>query len=39
MVGQPVVQALATATMDGGGLALGPEPADVVAGNQAGELR
>lgn len=23
---------------DGGGLALGPEPADVVAGNQAGEL-
>jgi hypothetical protein len=37
MVGRPVVQAL-HGDDDGGGLALGPEPADVVAGNQAGEL-
>ena len=37
MVGRPVVQAL-HGDDDGEGLALGPEPADVVAGNQAGEL-
>jgi hypothetical protein len=37
MVGRPVVQAL-HGDDDGGGLALGPEPTDVVAGNQAGEL-
>ena len=37
MAGRPVVQAL-HGDDDGGGLALGPEPADVVAGNQAGEL-
>jgi hypothetical protein len=37
MVGRPVVQAL-HGDDDGGGLALGPEPAEVVAGNQAGEL-
>ena len=34
MVGRPVVQAL-HGDDDGEGLALGPEPADVVAGNQA----
>jgi hypothetical protein len=37
MVGRPVVQAL-HGDDDSEGLALGPEPADVVAGNQAGEL-
>ena len=37
MAGRPAGQAL-HGDDDGGGLALGPGPADVVAGNQGGEL-
>ena len=37
MAGRPVVQAL-HGDDDGGGLALGPEPADVVAGHGRGSM-